>query len=195
MTLATQVGPDTFVTLAYKLFDDEEGEIIESTSADEPLQYVHGYGQLVPGLERQLEGLEVGAKRTIVVEPHEGYGEYDDEDFIELSRDEYPELGDVQVDDEIQAEGPHGEELVLRVVGVNDDIVSLDANHPLAGTRLRFEVEILDVRPATEEEIAEAEEELELLDGCCDDPTHDHGPAGEELLWPSRKNDKNHGPS
>lgn len=194
MTLATQVGPDTFVTLAYTLYD-EEGEIIESTSADDPLTYVHGYGQLVPGLERALEGLKVGEKRSIVVPPEEGYGEYDDEGFFEVPREEYPELGDAQVDDEVVAEGPHGEEVVMRVVGVSDEIISLDANHPLAGTQLRFDVQILDVRAATEEEIAEAEEDLELFDEGCDDPTHDHGPAGEELVWPIRKGDKNHGPS
>jgi len=195
MTLATQVGPDTFVTLAYTLYD-EEGEVIERTGADDPLTYVHGYGQIVPGLERALEGMARGATRSVVVPPEEAYGEYDDEGFFEVPRSEYPELGEVEVDDELVAEGPHGEEIVMRVVGVTDELLMVDANHPLAGTTLRFEIEILDVRPATEEEIADAEEELELLAEGCDDPTHDHGPAGgEELLWPGRKQDKNHGPS
>src|SRR5690606_25207587 len=127
-----------------------------------------------------------GATRSVLVPPEDGYGEYDDEGLFEVPRNEHPELGDVQVDDELVAEGPHGEEISMRVVGVSDETLTLDANHPLAGATLRFDVEILDVRPATEEEIAEAEEELELLDEGCDDPTHDHGAGGDELLWPGR---------
>lgn len=194
MTLATQVGPDTFVTLAYTLYD-EDGEIIERSEADDPLTYVHGYGQIVPGLERALEGMAPGATRSVVVPPEDGYGEYDDEGLFEVARADHPELEDAQVDDELVAEGPHGEEIAMRVVGIADDMITLDANHPLAGVTLRFDIEILDVREATEEEIAEAEEELEMADEGCDDPTHDHGSSSEELLWPGKKPAKNHGPS
>lgn len=195
MTLATQVGPDTFVTLAYTLYD-EDGEIIERSEADDPLTYVHGYGQIVPGLERALEGMAPGASRSVVVPPEDGYGEYDDEGLFEVARSDHPELEDAQVDDELVAEGPHGEEIAMRVVGITDEMLTLDANHPLAGTTLRFEIEILEVRAATEEEIVEAQEELEMeAHEGCDDPTHDHGASGEELLWPGKKSDKDHGPS
>lgn len=196
MTQSTLVGPDTFVTLAYSLYD-EDGELIERSEADDPLTYVHGYGQIVPGLEQALEGLTPGATRSIVVPPEDAYGEYDDEGLFEVPRSEHPELADAQVDDELIAEGEDGEEIAMRVVGIADDMFTLDANHPFAGMTLRFEVEIIGVRPATEEEISEAQEELEAAHAAgCDDPTHDHGPAqGEELLWPGKKVDKDHGPS
>lgn len=197
MTQPTLVGPDTFVTLAYTLYD-EDGEVIERSDADDPLTYVHGYGQIVPGLEQALEGKAPGTNHSIVVPPEEGYGEYDDEGLFEVQRSEHPELADAQIDDELVAEGSDGEEIAMRVVGVAEDTLTLDANHPLAGATLRFEIEILGVRDATEEEVAEAQEELEMEHAAsCDDPTHDHGPAagGEELLWPGKKPDKNHGPS
>ena len=174
MSLATQVGPDTHVTLAYTLYG-EDGEIIEKTDAGEPVTYVHGYGQIVPGLERGLEGLTQGQKRTVQVKPEDGYGEYDDEGVFEVDPSEFPDPKAIQVDDEFLAESPDGDSLALRVVEVRDDAVVVDANHPLAGVALKFEVEVLDVRAATAEEIAEAEAELEEDDACCDDPDHDHG--------------------
>lgn len=196
MTLATQVGPDTFVTLAYTLYD-EDGEIIERSEPDDPLTYVHGYEQIVPGLERALEGMARGATREVVVPPEEAYGDYDEEGQFKVARADHPELGEVELDDELVAEGPHGEEIVLRVVGVEGDSLIVDANHPLAGATLRFEVEILDIRPATKDEIAEAEEELAFSALLADDE-HDHddeAPSEETLLWPGKKPDKSHGPS
>lgn len=174
MSLSTQVGPDTVVTLAYTLFG-EDGEVIEKTGEGEPgLEYVHGYGQIVPGLERAVEGMSVGQERSVVVPPEEGYGDYDDEGVFEVAREDFPNPERVEVDDEFVAEGPDGDSLALRVVEIRPEGFLVDANHPLAGETLRFQVRVLSVRPATDDEIAKAEAEIEEDDACCGDPSHHH---------------------
>lgn len=176
MSHATQVGPDTVVTLAYTLYG-EDGEVIESTGEGDPgLEYVHGYGQIVPGLERAVEGMVAGQERSVVVQPADAYGDYDDEGVFEVSREDFPEPDQVKVDDEFVAEGDDGDQLALRVVEIRPEGFLVDANHPLAGENLKFDLEVLDVRPATAAEIAEAEEALDEGEGgCCDDPSHHHG--------------------
>lgn len=192
MTLTTQVGPDTFVTIAYTLYD-EDGDVIDRSDAEEPLTYVHGYGQIVPGLEQAMEGMERGQTRSVVIPPDKGYGEYDEDGVFEVERSEFPDPENVKVDDEFVAEGPDGDEVAMRIVEVGDEAVVVDTNHPLAGETLRFDVQVLDVRPATGDEIAEAERAFEDAHAGCDDPTHDHG-AGVDLIWPGKK-PKDHGPS
>ena len=85
MPLATQVGPETYVTLAYTLYD-EEGDVLDRTEDEEPLSYLHGYGQLVPGLERAIEGMMPGDERSVVIPPAEGYGDYDPEAVVEIEQ-------------------------------------------------------------------------------------------------------------
>src|SRR4051812_5527965 len=104
----SRVGADTVVTLAYRLFD-EEGEAVGGAPVEEPLQYVHGYGQIVPGLERQLDGLKVGDHVEVVVEAEEAFGEHDDEGVFEVDRADFPESEAVTPGDEFVAEGPDGE--------------------------------------------------------------------------------------
>lgn len=199
MSLATQVGPDTVVTLAYTLYG-EDGEVIESTGEGDPgLEYVHGYGQIVPGLESAVEGMIAGQERSVVVQPADAYGDYDDEGVFEVSREDFPEPDQVKVDDEFVAEGDDGDQLALRVVEIRPEGFLVDANHPLAGETLRFEVKIVGVRPATEDEIAKAEAELEEDEACCGDPSHhhdhdhDHAHEGDELV--TLKRGPGHGPS
>lgn len=182
------IGSDTVVTVSYVLFD-KSGEAVDSASAAEPLQYVHGYAQIVPGLERGLTGMHVGEKRSFEVPPDEAFGEVDDEAIFEVDKTDFPDAGDVSKGDEFVAEGADGESISVRVVDILDETFLVDANHPLAGQTLRFEVEVTDVRPATEEEIAEAQAELEEMiddaDTCCGgdhdhehhDHTHHHAPT------------------
>jgi FKBP-type peptidyl-prolyl cis-trans isomerase SlyD len=160
MSFATQVGPDTFVTLAYTLYD-EEGDVLDRVDEETPVSYLHGYGQIVPGLERGVEGMVKGDARSIVVSPADGYGEYDPAGVLEVERSDFPRPEDVAAGDEFVAESSSGEAMPLTVLEVRDDACVVDTNHPLAGEVLRFEVTVIEVRPATESEIRRAGEALE----------------------------------
>lgn len=157
MSVKHTVEPNSFVVLDYTLRDADD-DVLDASDGDggEPIAYVHGYGMLVPGLERALAGLHAGDEREVVVPPEEGFGERDEELVLEVDRAEMPRPDAVAVGDELVAESPDGEEAVMRVVEVMPDAVVLDGNHPLAGETLRYSVIVRDVRPATAEEIAEA---------------------------------------
>lgn len=140
------------VSFNYTLTDDS-GAVIDSSEGCAPLQYLHGYDNIIPGLENALEGAECGHKSMVVVEPAEGYGEVDDEAIFEVGRDKFPEGMDIFPGMQFAGETPNGD-VPLTVVEVKDDAVVVDANHPLAGERLHFDVEVMDVRPASDEELA-----------------------------------------
>jgi FKBP-type peptidyl-prolyl cis-trans isomerase SlyD len=163
------VQPNSHVTVEYVLTDDE-GEVLDASTAEdgEPIEYVHGYGMLVPGLEAALVGLKAGDKKKITVGAEEGYGERDEELMLEIDRTEFPDT--VQPGDEFVATSPEGEEVVLHVIEVNEDIVLVDANHPLAGMTLHYEIEVKAIRAATESEIEEAGKALDEAH------EHVHGP-------------------
>jgi FKBP-type peptidyl-prolyl cis-trans isomerase SlyD len=170
------IGPDTVVTLCYVLFD-ERGEAADRATASDPLVYVHGYAQIVPGLESALAGLVEGDKRSVTVLPEDAFGERNEEGVFEVDRKDFPDHASVVRGDEFMAEGPDGGSIAMRVVDLLPDGFVVDTNHPLAGQKLRFEVDIVQVRAATDEELEAAHLELqaELEEGCCDDETHDHG--------------------
>jgi len=159
MNFGMQVGPDTYVTLAYTIYD-EDGDLLDRTDDDEPLSYLHGYGQIVPGLERGIEGMGKGDLRTVSVAAADAYGDYDPEAVFEVERSEFPRPDEIEVGDEFVAESDDGEGIALTVLEVKGDSCVVDTNHPLAGENLRFEVTVLDVRPATEGEILKAERAL-----------------------------------
>jgi len=177
-----KIQPNAFVSLDYTLHD-EDGELLDSSDAadDEgdgadgegahPIDYVHGYGMLVPGLEAALVGLEIGDEREIVVSAEEGYGEHDEDLVLEVERSEFPDPAKVTPGDEFFAESPDGEDVPMRVVEVKGDSVVVDANHPLAGVALHYKVKVLVVRSATEEEIETAARELAEAED------HEHGPG------------------
>jgi FKBP-type peptidyl-prolyl cis-trans isomerase SlyD len=157
MTAKHTIEANARVVLDYVLRDADDDVLDASdTEGGGPIVYVHGYGMLVPGLERALSGLSPGDERDVVVPPEEGFGERDEELVLEVDRSEMPRPEAVAVGDELVAESPEGEEAVMRVVDVSEDAVVLDGNHPLAGETLRYSVVVRDVRPATAEEIAEA---------------------------------------
>lgn len=173
---AARVSPDTFVTLSYVLFD-QDGNVAGQADKSDPLTYVHGYAQIVPGLERGVTGLAKGERREIVVDPGEAFGEPDEGAVVEIDRADLPDLGrPLQVGDELIAEDDEDDQILMRVVELRKDTVLVDTNHPLAGQTVRFEVEVCDVRSATEEEIAEAEADLEARAHvmCCGEGDHDH---------------------
>lgn len=171
------IAPDTVVTLSYVLFD-ESGEEVDRITPDEPLEYVHGYAQIVPGLERQIEGLHAGEKGSFTVEADEAFGAREDDAVFSVDRSDFPDSEDVAVGDEFMAEGPDGDPVAMRVVEVQPDAFVVDTNHALAGQKIRFDVEVASVRAASEEEIHAAQTELEEIiaaeaEGCgCG---HEHG--------------------
>lgn len=145
-----KIAEKTIVTLEYTLKSDT-GEVLDTSDGVEPLSYLHGADQIVPGLERVLEGLEVGAVKDVVVSPEDGYGELDPEAKFSIPRGSFP--SDIAEGDQLVGEDDDGNAMPVRVISIKDDEVMVDANHPLAGQTLHFHVEVKDVRAATEEEL------------------------------------------
>jgi len=181
------IQPNRHVTLDYEL-RDEDGELLDASEIEggEPIRYVHGYGMLVPGLEAALAGLKVGDEREIVVPADSGYGEYDESLLVEVDRAEFPNPEAVAVDDEFVAESPDGEEVAMRVVEVQEDAIVVDANHPLAGMTLRYNVTIRSVRLATDAEIEHAASDLDEAHEHAHGPDCDHSHEPLDLAAPPR---------
>ncbi len=150
------------VALAYRLCD-EAGRVVDTVTADEPLRYVHGYAQILPGLEAGLEGAAAGERRTLRCPPDEAFGERADDNLLEIDRDDFPGGEQAAVGDEIVATSPDGVEVTHVVVEVSAESVWVDLNHPLAGQTVTFEVEVCEVRPATDEELDAAQRDADEL--------------------------------
>ena len=145
------------VSFNYTLTDDD-GNTIDSNEGCAPLSYLHGYDNIIPGLESALEGAEVGFASNVVVEPAEGYGEVDQEAIFEVSRDKFPPEMELAPGMQFAGETPSGD-VPLTVMEVKDDVVVVNANHPLAGARLHFDVEVVDIREATSQELEQGHPE------------------------------------
>lgn len=144
------IAPDHVISIEYVLTDDA-GVELDSNQGGEPLCYLHGHGQIVPGLERALAGQPVGHLAKVTVPPADGYGVHDDDRIVTVGRDRFefePEAGQV-----LEASLPQGGSVPFIVVEVNKETVTLDGNHPLAGKTLHFEIKVLGVRQATAEEL------------------------------------------
>lgn len=155
------IKKDSVVTFNYTLKDDT-GKVIDSSAAQEPLAYLHGHGNIVPGLERELEGKSAHDQLSVKVTPADGYGDYSRELVQKVPRRSLKGIANVTVGMRLHAETTEGPRAVT-VTAVTGDMVTLDGNHPLAGKNLNFDIEILDVRDATAEELAHG---------------HVHGPGG-----------------
>jgi FKBP-type peptidyl-prolyl cis-trans isomerase SlyD len=131
-----------------------EGEVIDSSAGGPPLEYLHGAHNIVPGLERALAGHAIGDKVKAEVPPEDGYGQRGGPEPQRVPRSSFPSDAQLHEGMQIFARGPDKEPFPLWVVGVADDHVMVDHNHPLAGIELHFEVEIVAIRDATEEEIS-----------------------------------------
>jgi FKBP-type peptidyl-prolyl cis-trans isomerase SlyD len=146
------IQQDSVVTIHYTLKDDA-GKVIDSSTPNEPLAYLHGRGSLVPGLERELEGKNAGDKLAVQVSAAEGYGEHDKQLIEQVPRRALQGIANIKVGLQLHAQTPEGPRTVT-VTRIASDMVTLDGNHPLAGKTLHFEVEIADVRQASAEELA-----------------------------------------
>ncbi|NLG99862.1 MAG: peptidylprolyl isomerase [Chloroflexi bacterium] len=157
MTLDTQNNPkevadDVVVSIDYTL--TVEGQVVDSTEGEEPLQFLQGHQNIIPGLERELAGMKIGDKKTIVVSPAEAYGEVDPENVIDVPRSEFPAEIPLDPGTELEVKNADGEVLSATIAAVTNDGVKLDFNHPLAGKELTFQVKVVDLRAATDEELA-----------------------------------------
>jgi FKBP-type peptidyl-prolyl cis-trans isomerase SlyD len=139
------------VSFNYTLTDDD-GNTIDSSEGCAPLSYLHGYDNIIPGLENALDGVDVGFSAKVVVEPADGYGEFDEEAVFEVDRDKFPPEIELAPGMQFAGETPSGD-VPLTIMDVRDDAVVVNANHPLAGERLHFDVEVVDIRAATDDEL------------------------------------------
>ncbi len=151
MSDVLRVGDGQVISIAYRLQVD--GEEIDASQDNAPLEYLHGFGNIIPGLEREMEGLAVGDSKHVTVSPEDGYGERDEDAFVDVPRSEFPSNLKLEEGTALRLEGEHGEPIFARIDRVDAEQVRLDFNHPLAGKELHFDVTIVGVRPATDEEL------------------------------------------
>ncbi|MEO5970120.1 MAG: peptidylprolyl isomerase [Bdellovibrionia bacterium] len=147
-----KISKNSVVSIQYTL-TDEKKEVLDRSSAQDPLVYLHGTGSLIPGLEQALEGRVAGEKLQVTVNPEDGYGLRSDKMLQNVQRSEFPQGEELEVGMRYQVEGDEGP-MVLTIVEIRDDEVIVDANHPLAGVTLHFDVEVGSVREATENELS-----------------------------------------
>jgi FKBP-type peptidyl-prolyl cis-trans isomerase SlyD len=149
--VAKKIEKDVVVGINYRL-TVSDGTEVDTTQGREPLEYLHGHENIIPGLEKALEGRRIGDEIDKEFDPEEAYGVRDPEREIEVTREQLgfdPEVGTV-----VQAQLPDGREQHLMIAKVDGDTVTLDGNHPLAGENLRFEVSVASLREATADEIS-----------------------------------------
>lgn len=158
-----QVATNSVVSFHYVLTDAQNGEVIDSSrERGEPLVILAGRGQLIPGVEKGLEGKIAGDKFVLEIAPEDGYGQRRDDAIQRLSKKYFPNAERLKAGDEVVLQTKFGPQQV-RVLKVGASVVDIDVNHPLAGVTLNFDIEITDVREATTEELEHG---------------HAHGPGG-----------------
>ena len=146
-----QITDNSVVNIHYTLTNDA-GNVLDSSEGREPLAYLHGHHQIIPGLENALVGKSAGDELNVTIAPEDAYGLRVEEAVQTVPREAFAQIPDLAVGMQLHGESPQGPMSVV-VKEVNDDNVVVDANHPLAGMRLRFKATVTDIRPATHEEI------------------------------------------
>mgnify|MGYP003335048554 FL=1 len=149
-----KIQNNSVVSFHYSLTDDD-GISIDSSEGKEPLGYLHGAGNIIPGLEKALEGKEVGDSLTVAVKAAEGYGEVQKELIQEVPREAFQGIDTIELGMQFEAQTGQGGSVPVTVIAVTDELVTVDGNHPLAGKNLNFDVSIEEIREASEEELAQ----------------------------------------
>lgn len=150
------------VTFNYTL-KGENGEMLDSTEKGGPFSFVTGNLQVLPGLEDALSSMIIGSKKNIKLAAADAYGEYDEGAVQKVKRNLFPEEAELEIGSSYFVHSPEGQHLQFIVTEIDNDIITVNFNHPLAGKNLEFDVELIDVRDATAEEISHG---------------HVHGPGG-----------------
>ena len=156
-----QIVKDKVVTINYTLRNDSK-EILDSAQ-DGDFAYLHGAENIIAGLEQALEGKSVDDELSVSIEPADGYGERNPDMTQVVPKEMFGADGDIEVGQQFHAASPEGQEIVVTVVAVDDENITVDGNHPLAGVTLHFEVKIIEIRDASAEELEHG---------------HVHGPGG-----------------
>ncbi len=156
------IGDGLVVVLRYTLRTDE-GDVIDASTAEKPMAYLHGADNIVSGLEQALAGKTVGFSGRVKVEPEDGYGEREDLPLETVPRSAFPADAELAPGMQFMTQGPDGEHAPIWIARIDGEQVLMDAQHPLAGETLDFEVEVLAVREATANELSHG---------------HPHGPDG-----------------
>jgi len=146
-----QIGDQKVVTLHYTLTDND-GKVIDK-SEDGSFAYLHGASNIIPGLEDALTGKSAGEEMSVSVSPEQAYGVRDEAMLQQVPKNMFEDDSQIAVGTQFHAQGPNGEMLVVTVMEVEDEHVLVDGNHPLAGVELNFDMKIIDVRDASEEEV------------------------------------------
>ena len=157
-----KIDDKTVVSIHYKLTNDK-GDVLDSSEGKDPLVYMHGTHSLIDGLEKELKGKQAGDKFDVTVQPEEGYGVVNPEMVQEVPRAAFQGVDDIQVGMQFEAKSPEGHTQLITIEEVKEESVRVNANHPLAGEVLHFNVSVEDVRVATAEELEHG---------------HAHGPGG-----------------
>jgi len=158
-----KIEKNKVVSIDYKLTGDD-GEVIDSSEGRDPLAYLHGSGSIISGLEEALEGKCAGDALKVSIAPEKGYGVRDEAKLMTVARTQLQGVDEIKPGRQLQAQMPNGPQL-FTITSVDDTSVTLDGNHPLAGTTLNFDVAVKEVRDATAEELAHG---------------HVHGPGGHQ---------------
>ncbi|TFH01613.1 MAG: peptidylprolyl isomerase [Calditrichales bacterium] len=155
------ITKEKVVSIHYTLKDDA-GEVIDSSQGQPPLAFIQGIGNIIAGLEKSLEGKKVGDKLQVSIVPEEGYGQHDENQVYDVPLSNFPADSEVNVGEQFRTETENGPQIAT-VVDVKDEKATVDLNHPLAGETLHFDVEVVEIRDASQEELAHG---------------HVHGPEG-----------------
>ncbi|MDD2800701.1 MAG: peptidylprolyl isomerase [Methylobacter sp.] len=147
-----QIADNLAVSFHYTLTNDE-GEVIDTSEGDEALAYLHGYGNIISGLESALTGKSVGDKFKVRIDAEDAYGEIEDDRVQIVSIEMFEGVDELEVGMQFHADVSSGPG-VITIINIDGDDITIDGNHPLAGVPLTFDVEVVDVRPATDEEIS-----------------------------------------
>ena len=151
MSGAMKIEDGQVVSMEYTLHVD--GEVVDTSVGHEPLEFIQGTGNIIPGLERELYGMVIGDNKKVSVVAADAYGERDPDAFAEVPRSEFPDEIPVEKGVEIQVRDESDNPMFARIDSFDDEIIKLDFNHPLAGKTLNFDVTIVALRGASPEEL------------------------------------------
>ena len=157
---------NSVVGIEYELREEGGDTVLDSNKGAAPLEFVMGKGRIIPGLENGLVGMSSGESKTITVKAADAYGEYDPEATQTLPKEQFEGI-DLQKGMALYGQGENGQTIQVTVKDFDDESVTIDFNHPMAGKNLQFDVTVTDVRPATEEEILTGEVGGGCTDGSC----------------------------
>ncbi|WP_017445836.1 FKBP-type peptidyl-prolyl cis-trans isomerase [Gayadomonas joobiniege] len=166
-----KIAANTVVAMHYEVKKQGENEVIDSSKGGEPLSFIYGKGFLIPGLEQAMQDKEAGDSFSAVIDPSSAYGEYHEALSQRLPIDVFDHIDEIHEGMTLRADTDQGQQSVI-ITKIEDDFVTVDGNHPLAGLTLEFDVNVVSVREATEEELAHGHVH-EKASSCCGDDKSD----------------------